>query len=114
MKKTFQSTLRIEGFGISKELAINTALGTIQKKVMEQYKGIILRIEPIDIRIISANETIYTERFLFFLFPRKRKKYKVVLDIDVNIFMLNVDEIPFESAELPDNIRNVVLGNEIK
>ncbi|GLC86924.1 DUF4312 family protein [Lysinibacillus piscis] len=113
MKKTFQATVQIEGIGQSKELAINTALGSIQKKIMSNYKGLILRIEPIDVTVIEARETTYTERFFLLFFPRKRNQYKVVLEVEVNVFLLDVEEIVFEKTDMPDNMRNMLLGNQI-
>lgn len=112
MKNIFQTKLQIKGVGSSKEQAINTALGNIQKKVMDDYKGMIIRIEPMDVQVIEAKESSYTERFLFFFFPRKRSKYKVVLEIEVKVFLLEVDKIQFEKIDEPNNIRNMILGHQ--
>lgn len=112
MKNIFQTKIEIEGIGNSKDLAINRALGNIQKKVMADYNGMILRIEPVDVRIIEAQETTYTERFLFFFFPRKRTEYKVVLEITVNVFLLEVDQIQFNKNDEPETIRNMILGHQ--
>jgi uncharacterized protein (TIGR03578 family) len=114
MKKTFQTTVEIDGIGNSKEQAINKALGKIQQKVMSSYKGLILRIEPKDIRVVEAKETTYTERFLFFFFPRKRTTYKVVMEIDVNVFLLETDQIQFEKTEQPETFKTMILGNQTK
>lgn len=114
MKKTFQTKVQIDGSGNSKELAINTALGNIQKKIMSEHKGLILRIEPIDVKVIEAKETNFTERFFLFFFPRKRSKFKVVLEIDVNVFLMDVDDIQFEKTDVPDNMRNMLLGHPAK
>ncbi|WPK12132.1 DUF4312 family protein [Lysinibacillus louembei] len=112
MKKTFQAKVQVEGVGQSKELAINTALGSIQKKIMSSYKGLILRIEPLDVSIIEAKETAYTERFFLFFFPRQRSKYKVVLEVEVNVFLLDAEEIVFDKTDVPNNMRNMLLGNQ--
>lgn len=111
MKKTFETKVQIEGFGNSKELAINSALGTIQKKVMKEHKGLILRIEPSDVNVIEAKETTFTERFFLFFIPRKRSKFKVVLEITVNIFLLDVDEIQFEKVNEPENMKTLMMGH---
>lgn len=111
MKKTFETKVQIEGIGNSKELAINSALGMIQKKVMKEHKGLILRIEPIDLQVLEARETSYTERFFLFFFPRKRSKFKVKLEVSVNIFLIDVDEIKFEKVNEPDNVKTMMLGH---
>ncbi|MEF7562467.1 DUF4312 family protein [Bacillus infantis] len=112
MEKTIQHRVKVEGKGKSKELAINTALGQIQKKVMDEYKAMIIRIEPLSINVIEAIEHIYTERFLLFCFPRKRHVYKVVMDVDVNITLLKVEDIHFTTTESPSGIVESIIRNE--
>ncbi|MEG0260248.1 MAG: DUF4312 family protein [Lysinibacillus sp.] len=112
MKKMIETTVRIEGKGDSKDRAFNIALGNIQKKIMKEYKGsMIIRIEPINVNVIEAKETSYVERFLFFFFPRQRSKFSVVLDVDVNLFLLDVDKVDFEKNEQGNNLKGQVLGS---
>ncbi|GGE79875.1 hypothetical protein GCM10007140_31760 [Priestia taiwanensis] len=89
-------TVRIEGTGKTKEQAIGNALGRIQKKVMSMQKGMVIRIEPLDIDVVEAKEMEYTERFLFFFLPRKRSNFHVVLDVEVSLVLLKVDDIHFQ------------------
>jgi len=112
MKKVIETKVRIEGKGDSKERALNTALGNIQKKVMKDYKGnMIIRIEPVNVDVIEAMETSYIERFLFVFAPRKRSKYRVVLDVDVKLFLLDVEEIRFETVEQGNSLKGQIMGN---
>lgn len=111
MEKTVQHKVKVSGKGKSKELAINTALGKIQRKVMDEYKAMIIRIEPVSIHVIEAIEHTYTERFLFFFFPRKRSEYNVKMEVDVKITLLKVEEIHFKKTESPDGIVNNIFRN---
>jgi uncharacterized protein (TIGR03578 family) len=95
MYKKIQHSVRIEGKGQSKDHALANALGKIQKKVNAELKGMIIRIEPMKIDIIEATEETYTERFLFFFFPRKRSEFKLVMDVEVDLFLLETDKINF-------------------
>jgi len=88
--------LRIEGKGQTKDHAIAGALGKIQKKVNAELDGMIIRIEPMNIEIIEAIEETYTERFLLFLFPRKRSEFKLVMDVEVDLFMIETNKIDFK------------------
>ncbi len=112
MEKTIQHKVKVEGKGKSKEHAINTALGQIQRKVMDEYKAMIIRIEPLSINVIEAIEHTYTERFLLFFFPRKRHMYKVVMDVDVNITLLKVEDIDFKTIDSPNGIVKSIFQNE--
>ncbi|WP_430509730.1 DUF4312 family protein [Gottfriedia solisilvae] len=112
MKKTCQQTVRIEGIGQSKEQAVSDALGNIQRKIMSEQKGMIIRIEPLHVEVVEAKELTYTEHFLFFFFPRKRQKFKVVLDVDVNLFLLNIDEIQFKKIEQTNGVVKTILGEQ--
>ena len=111
MKKTIETKVRVEGKGDSKEKALNIALGNIQKKVMKEYKGnMIIRIEPVNVDVVEAIETSYTERFLFIFSPRDRSKYKVVLDVDINLFLLDVEEISFNKIDQGDSLKRNIFG----
>lgn len=111
MKKVIETKVRIEGNGDSKERALNTALGNIQKKVMKDYKGnMIIRIEPVNVDVIEAMETSYIERFLFIFAPRERSKYRVVLDVDVKLFLLDVEEINFNKVEQGNSLKRNIFG----
>ena len=112
MKKVIETTVRIEGKGDSKEKALSIALGNIQKKIMKDYKGnMIIRIEPVNVNVIEAKETSYIERFFFFFFPRQRSKYSVVLDVEINLFLLDVEGIKFEKNEQGNSLKGQVLGS---
>lgn len=93
--KKLHHRVRIEGKGQSKEHTIANALGKIQKTVNAEIGGMIIRIEPMKIDIIEAIEETYTERFLLFFFPRKRSQFKLVMDIEVDLFLLETEKIEF-------------------
>lgn len=112
MERTLQHKVKVEGKGKSKELAINTALGQIQRKVMDEFKAMIIRIEPLSIQVVEAVEHTYTERFLLFFFPRQRHVYKVVMNVDVNITLLKVEDIDFKKTESPSGIVKNIFRNE--
>jgi uncharacterized protein (TIGR03578 family) len=112
MEKTVNQKVRVEGTGKSKEQAVNMALGKIQKKVMDEFKAMIIRIEPLGTEVIEATEQTYTERFLLFFFPRKRHIYKVVLDVNVNIILLKVDEIEFKKIDEQSGVMKSIYRNQ--
>jgi uncharacterized protein (TIGR03578 family) len=115
MKQTTQQTVRINGAGKTKEQAISNALGRIQKKIMSEQAGMVIRIEPLDVEIIEAKETEYTERFLLFFFPRKRSNFNVVLDVKVSLVMLNVEDIHFQkTTEANSSILGMLRSKQIE
>ncbi|MBU5214258.1 DUF4312 family protein [Heyndrickxia oleronia] len=97
--KRLQQTVRVEGKGQSKEHAMANALSKIQKKVNAELNGMIIRIEPMNIEIVSAIEEIYTERFLLFFFPRSRSQFQVVMDVTVDLFLVNIENIDFKKKQ---------------
>lgn len=83
MKKTFQTTVEIDGIGNSKEQAINKALGKIQQKVMSSYKGLILGLNP-RISELSKQKKQRTPSAFYFSFsqgkePHTRLSWKLML-----------------------------------
>ena len=41
------------------------------QKVLKETTEVLIRIEPKEVTIRQAKEQVYTEKFLFFFFPRK-------------------------------------------
>ncbi|WAT00311.1 DUF4312 family protein [Rouxiella chamberiensis] len=95
MKQQLTSTVRVEGKGESKAAAFSSALSQVQKNVLKSTQNILLRIEPQDVKVITAEETITREKFLFFFLPRERRSYYVVLDIAVTMTVINTEQVLF-------------------
>ena len=106
-----QVIVTVEGEGDSKQHAFASALGQIQKRMMQESE-VILRIEPIE---VEAIEKTYKERFLFFFFPRKRTSYHVELEVTVSVTTLQVGEVEFtkEMTDDPDGIQIPVISKKI-
>jgi uncharacterized protein (TIGR03578 family) len=97
MYKELKHTLSlIKGTGESKERAFNDVFSQIKPLVARTFSSVILQIEPQDVEIISAVETSYVEKFLGFLFPRRRVRYDIVVTITVQLRMIDTEKIEFE------------------
>ncbi|MCH3669361.1 DUF4312 family protein, partial [Enterococcus faecium] len=78
-----------------------SALAEIQNKIMEQ-SNVLLRIEPVNVDILKAVENKYTERFLFFFFPRQRISYEVELSVTVAVTEIKLADISFSQQMTED------------
>lgn len=96
MKQHMTTMVSVSGVGNTKDQAFGNALGQIQKTLMKSNDEMMIRIEPLDVEVIEAVEETYTERFLIFFFPRKRSKFKVVLNVTVEMVVLEINKVPFE------------------
>jgi uncharacterized protein (TIGR03578 family) len=54
-----------------------------------------LRIEPIDVRVLRAQESVRKEKFLFFFLARERRNYSVELEITVSVTVIDTDKVDF-------------------
>ena len=91
MNKKFEERVRVRGKGSSKRLACNQALSKIQSEILKKYKDhLIIRIEPIDVEIVKVEEEKYTEKFLFFFLKREKSTFKVELDVNVSLFLMEI------------------------
>lgn len=95
MKQQLTTTVRVEGKGENKAAAFSAALSQVQRTVLKSTNNILLRIEPQDVKVITAEETVRKEKFLFFFLARERKSYYVVLDITVNVTAIETDKVVF-------------------
>ncbi|MWN06626.1 MULTISPECIES: DUF4312 family protein [unclassified Gilliamella] len=94
MKKE-QILVRVKGHGNAKQQAFAIALSQVQKQVLKNTNNIMLRIEPIDIQVVSAIEKTTIERFLFVFLPRKKTFYEITLDVSVNVTFVDLSDIEF-------------------
>jgi len=98
MLKSMKDTIRVEGKGASKEVAFGQAFTRIQKEVTGKYGKMIVRLEPLDVVVRTAEVETYIEKFFFFFFPRKRSSYLVELDVEVMLSYMDEEEVVFEEV----------------
>lgn len=97
-----RQVIQVEGTGKEKNLAFANALNQIHNRVLKEKDDVIVRIEPQDIQIVRAEQEIFMERFFFFFFPRKRADYRVLLDVEVEITLIEMDAITFVEKKVTD------------
>ncbi|KGT94340.1 cytoplasmic protein [Erwinia typographi] len=95
MKENFTTTVNVSGKGDSKERAFADALSRVQNTVLKATNKVLLRIEPQDVRVVQARESVRKEKFLFFFLARERRSYSVELDITVNVTVIDTDKVNF-------------------
>ncbi|WP_213990896.1 DUF4312 family protein [Sodalis sp. dw_96] len=95
MKEQSVIKVRVAGKSETKNGALAAALSQVQPSVMKSTGNVLLRIEPMQVDVVSAEETRTVEKFLFFFLPREKRSYSVVLDITVSIIMIDPEKIPF-------------------
>ena len=61
MKQQLTTTVRVEGKGENKAAAFSSALSQVQRTVLKSTQNILLRIEPQDVKVITAEETVKRE-----------------------------------------------------
>ena len=98
MKQQYQTQVTVQGSGDSKAKAFADALSKVQQQVLRTSQKILLRIEPLDVRVLRAQERVRTEKFLFFFLARERRYYSVELDITVSVTVIDTEEVAFTAA----------------
>lgn len=94
-----QQVIRTTGTANEPDKAFSDALSQIQNKVIKHSKNVTLRIEPLDVSVVEAKKTVSTERFLFFFLPRVKEKYEVTLDIKIEVTVIEMETIQFETKQ---------------
>ncbi|MEI2266016.1 DUF4312 family protein [Erwinia sp. CGal63] len=95
MKEQFTTTVNVSGKGDSKEKAFADALSRVQNTLLKTTGKVLLRIEPQEVRVVLARESVRKERFLFFFLARERRSYSIELEITVSVSAIDVDKIDF-------------------
>ncbi|EKB24290.1 MULTISPECIES: DUF4312 family protein [Aeromonas] len=95
MKENFTTKVTVSGKGTSRQQAFASALSQVQPTLLKDNQQVLLRIEPVDVQVLRAEESVRVEKFLFFFLPRQRREYRVQLEITVQVTSLDVARVTF-------------------
>lgn len=99
MLQACEEKLLLDGKGESEQEAFQEIFQQIKPTLAEKYKGILVHIEPVDIRIVDAIINVYTEKLFGLLFPRKRKLYLLKVEVTVKLCCLDTAAIVYRQEE---------------
>ncbi|WP_429085159.1 DUF4312 family protein [Aeromonas veronii] len=95
MKENFTTQVIVNGKGMTRQQAFASALSQVQPSLLKDNQQVLLRIEPVDVQVLKAEESVRVEKFLFFFLPRQRREYRVQLEIKVQVTSLDVARVTF-------------------
>ncbi|WP_368157211.1 DUF4312 family protein [Aeromonas sp. R10-2] len=95
MKENFTTQVIVNGKGATRQQAFASALSQVQSTLLKDNQQVLLRIEPVDVQVLKAEESVRVEKFLFFFLPRQRREYRVQLEIKVQVTSLDVAKVTF-------------------
>lgn len=99
MKKQSTRTVVVFGKGNSKNDAFADALMGIRKAVIGNSGEVLLRIEPEEVRLVSAKQYVTKEAFLFFFLKRERVQFSVELEVVVKVLAIETQAVVFETQQ---------------
>ncbi|MBA2797198.1 DUF4312 family protein [Aeromonas veronii] len=95
MKENFTTQVIVNDKGTTRQQAFASALSQVQPTLLKDNQQVLLRIEPVDVQVLKAEESVRVEKFLFFFLPRQRREYRVQLEIKVQVTSLDVAKVTF-------------------
>ena len=95
MKEDFTTQVIVNGKGATRQQAFAAALSQVQSTLLKDNPRVMLRIEPVEVQVLKAEESVRVEKFLFFFLPRQRREYRVQLEIKVQVTSLDVAKVTF-------------------
>lgn len=98
MKENFTTQVIVNGKGATRQQAFAAALSQVQSSLLKDNPLVMLRIEPLEVQVLKAEESVRVEKFLFFFLPRQRREYRVELEIKVQVTSLDVAKVAFTQA----------------
>jgi len=104
----------VSGIGDSKKSAFATALNKVQSEILKGTDDVLLRIEPVNVRVVRGEERQWTEKFFFFFMPRQKTEYSITLEVEVKVSRLQLEKIPFATIkENPRGLRIPLINKTI-
>lgn len=64
MKEDFTTQVMVNGKGATRQQAFAAALGQVQSSLLKDNPRVMLRIEPLEVRVLKAEESVRVEKFL--------------------------------------------------
>ncbi len=98
MKENFTTQVIVNGKGATRQQAFAAALSQVQSSLLKDNPLVMLRIEPLEVQVLKAEESVRVEKFLFFFLPRQRCEYRVELEIKVQVTSLDVAKVTFNQV----------------
>lgn len=95
MNEHFTTQVVVNGKGATRQQAFASALSQVQPNLLKDNPRVMLRIEPLEVRVLKAEESARVEKFLFFFLPRQRREFRVQLEITVKVTSLDADKVAF-------------------
>lgn len=86
-------SIEISGKGPTRDQAIGNAIGSIKNTVFKELEELIVRIEPNQMKVLEAVMSERKERFMFILFPRIKRAFKVKLHVEVELMLLDTTTV---------------------
>lgn len=96
MKEQLTTKVTVSGKGETKQQAFAAALSQVQPTLLKNNAKVLLRIEPLDINVLQAEEKVKREKFLFFFLARDRRQYSVKLEVTVSLTHIDVEQVDFK------------------
>ncbi len=98
MKQQYETQVTVQGKGDSKAKAFADALSKVQQQVLRTSQKILLRIEPLNVRVLRAQESVRKKKFLFFFLARERRNYSLELEITVSVTVIDTESVTFTAT----------------
>ncbi|AQP36693.1 DUF4312 family protein [Vibrio anguillarum] len=96
MKEQLTTKVTVSGKGETKQQAFAAALSQVQPTLLKNNAKVLLRIEPLDVNVLQAEEKVKREKFLFFFLARDRRQYSVKLEVTVSLTHIDVEQVDFK------------------
>ncbi|OOE32372.1 cytoplasmic protein [Salinivibrio kushneri] len=95
MKEQLTTRVIVSGKGETKQQAFAAALSQVQPTLLKNNTKVFLRIEPLDVSVLQAEEKVKREKFLFLFLPRVRRQYSVKLEVTVSLTLIDAEQADF-------------------
>lgn len=109
MYKELDYTLTLSGAAETKEGAFNKVFAQIKPQIAREINELVVRIEPKDLEVLSAEEICYTERFMGLFFPRTRRRYEVQVRLTVRLGLVELSKLQFVEKNESESLLRKVL-----
>ena len=95
-----EEILELSGVGATLREALVVVFSQVQSAAGGSDDQVLIHVTPEEMEIIDAVEEVHTEKFLGFLFPKKKKRISIKVRLTVKISSISIHEILIRKNEI--------------
>ncbi len=101
--RVIEKDFTVQGKGETPGSALDNAFAALRKTVTSEIKEPIVYMEPVEVEVVSATLSKYTEKYMMLLWPRERRAYDMTFRVKVMAKVVDLSKVQYKEVTPPQD-----------